>query len=165
MHGTFQRGLPIAFLAAAWVASSPALAENGKWRGRAVLVVTSEKTVSVADKNDHTVAVTEYDGLVFTEVGGDFLANARYQVTDLDDSGGMVSGGYKTFTMGDGSKVFAQYTLKEANPPIIKGEWKFISGTGKYKDITGSGNYEVHIVEGTNGKVLWDVLEGEYKVP
>src|SRR3954453_4714877 len=112
MHGIFQRGLPIALLAAAWVASSPALADNGKWRGRAVLVVTSEKTVPVADKNDHTVAVTEYDGLVFTEVGGDFLANARYQVTDLDDSGGMVSGGYKTFTMGDGSKVFAQYTLR-----------------------------------------------------
>ena len=138
-------------------------AESGKWRGRAVLVTISEKGSEVGDKKDHKVWLTEYDGLVFTEVGGDFLANARYQVTDLTDSGGdMASGGYKTFTMSDDSKVFAQYKLKERNPPVFKGEWKFISGTGRYQGITGNGTYEVHSVSDT---VLWDILEGEYKIP
>ena len=126
-------------------------------------MVTSEKGSEVADKEKHKVWLTEYDGLVFTEVGGDFLANARYQVTDLTDAGGdMASGGYKTFTMTDGSKVFAQYKMKEYNPPLVRGEWKFINGTGRYQGITGNGTYEVHEVSDT---VLWDVLEGEYKVP
>ena len=74
----------------------------------------------------------------------------------------MASGGYKTFTISDGSKVFARYQLKERNPPVFKGEWKFLSGTGRYQGITGSGTYEVHSVGDT---VLWDILEGEYKLP
>jgi hypothetical protein len=138
-------------------------AESGKWRGRAVLVVTSEKASEVADKKDHRVRLTEYDGVVFTEVGGDFLANARYQATSVSDAGGdMGSGGYKTFTMEDNSKVFARFHLKEFKPPIVRGEWKFLSGTGRYAGITGNGVYEVHLVSPT---VLWDILEGEYKIP
>ena len=138
-------------------------AESGKWRGRAVLVTISEKGSEVRDKKDHKVWLTEYDGLVFTEVGGEFLANARYQVTDLTDAGGdMASGGYKTFTMDDGSKVFARYQMKEYSPPIVRGEWKFLNGTGRYEGITGNGVYEVHQVSDT---VLWDILEGEYKLP
>jgi len=155
-------GLPLIGLIA--LATTPVGAEqSGKWRGRAVLVVTLEKSAEVGDKKDHSLWFTQYDGLVFTEVGGDFLANARYQVTDLTDAGGdLASGGYKTFTISDGSKVFARYQLKERNPPVFKGEWKFLSGTGRYQGITGSGTYEVHSVGDT---VLWDILEGEYKLP
>ncbi|WP_188261383.1 hypothetical protein [Azospirillum tabaci] len=161
MQHVLRCGLPITALLIA--CSSPTWAEQGgPWRGRAVLVVTSEKSVPVADKEKHTVSVTEYDGAVFTEVGGAFLANARYQVTDLTDTSGMVSGGYKTFTDADGSKVFARYALKQMALPVLKGEWEFLDGTGKYKGISGRGRYEVHVVSNT---VLWDLLEGEYKLP
>jgi hypothetical protein len=162
MNRILTIGLPLISLVA--LAATPVEAEQGgKWRGRAVLVVTSEKGVEVADKPDHKVWVTEYDGVVFTEVGGDFLNNARYQVVDLTDAGGdMVNGGYKTFTMPDDSKITASYTLREGNPPVFKGEWKFLSGTGRYQGISGSGTYVVHQVGST---ALWDILEGEYKLP
>ena len=64
--------------------------------------------------------------------------------------------------MDDGSKVFARYQMKEYSPPIVRGEWKFLNGTGRYEGITGNGVYEVHQVSDT---VLWDILEGEYKLP
>jgi hypothetical protein len=154
--------LPL-FLLVAASATPVGAEESGKWRGRAVLVVTSEKASEVADKKDHKVRMVEYDGVVFTEVGGDFLANARYQAINVIDAGGDIgSGGYKTFTMSDDSKVFARFHMKEFKPPIVRGEWKFLSGTGRYAGITGNGVYEVHLVSST---VLWDILEGEYKIP
>ena len=52
-----------------------------------MLVTTSEVMVEVGDKKDHQVGLWTYDGLVFTEVGGDFLANARYQITHLGTMG------------------------------------------------------------------------------
>ena len=55
---------------------------------------------------DHTVSVTEFDGAVFNADGKPFLDQARYQVVDLTDVGNS-SGGHKTFTEADGSKVFA----------------------------------------------------------
>jgi hypothetical protein len=202
--------LPL-FLLVAASATPVGAEESGKWRGRAVLVVTSEKASEVADKKDHKVRMVEYDGVVFTEVGGDFLANARYQgpsafpvqvstsfsdlqefgskiigphiaterpsapvrpyapgmrknryqaINVIDAGGDIGSGGYKTFTMSDDSKVFARFHMKEFKPPIVRGEWKFLSGTGRYAGITGNGVYEVHLVSNT---VLWDILEGEYK--
>ena len=90
-----RQALVIALMMTVGGVSIPAWgAESGKWRGRAVLVVTSEKASEIADKKDHRVRLTEYDGVVFTEVGGDFLANARYQATSVSDAGGdMGSGG------------------------------------------------------------------------
>jgi hypothetical protein len=109
-----------------------------------VLVTTSEVMVEVGDKKDRQAGLWTYDGLVFTEVGGDFLANARYQITHLGDYGGdLTTGGYKTFTMPDGSKIVAQYRPTEDNPPVTKGEWEFLSGTDRYHGTTGSGTFQV----------------------
>jgi hypothetical protein len=160
-----SQALVIALMMTVGGVSIPAWgAESGKWRGRAVLVLTSEKNVEVNDKADHSLWLGVFDGVVFTEVGGDFLANARYQVADFADEGGDMGqgGGYKTFTMPDDSKIFARYELKEHVDKIYKGEWKFLNGTGRYQGITGNGTYEVHVV--ADG-VLWDLLEGEYKLP
>jgi hypothetical protein len=64
--------------------------------------------------------------------------------------------------MPDGSKIVAQYRPTEDNPPVTKGEWKFLSGTGRYQGITGSGTFEFHQI---HDKVAYDLLEGEYKIP
>jgi hypothetical protein len=142
---------------------APAQAEqSGKWRGKAVLVTTSATESKIPGKPDHAVETGTQDGIIFNEDGSDFLATARYQVNYLFDSEGMVQGGYKTFTTADDSKVFARFALREAAYPILRGNWTFLSGTGKYQGISGSGTYEVHFV--ADG-VLWDILEGEYKLP
>ena len=140
----------------------PAVAEEaGQWFGRAVLVTLSSKKVKLEDRADHTVSVTEYDGAVFNADGKPFLDKARYQVVDLTDAG-TSSGGHKTFTETDGSKVFAKYLLKDAKPPEFRGTFQFTGGTGKYAGITGSGEYHVVVISDT---ALWDELRGEYKIP
>ena len=92
-----------AMLVAAWTAAASA-EESGHWKAKGVLVVTSQPTVKVADQSDHQLMFREFDGIVFNEGDKPFLDNARYQVVDLDNSGGMVSGGYKTLAAGDGSQ-------------------------------------------------------------
>ena len=123
--------LPVVLMAA--FVTSPVQAEqSGRWRGKAVLVTTSSTEAKVGDTADHVLEVGVQDGMVFTEEGGDFLANARYQVAYLYDSAGMINGGYKTFTADDDSKVFAQFSVRESKWPILKGDWKFLNGTGKF---------------------------------
>ena len=131
-----------AMLVAAWTAAASA-EESGHWKGKGVLVVTSQPTVKVADQSDHQLMLREFDGIVFNEGDKPFLENARYQVVDLNDSGGMVSGGYKTFTADDGSQVFARYKMTGGAPPTFNGEWTFVGGTQKYKGISGSGTYQI----------------------
>jgi hypothetical protein len=153
------------FVVLAWAfpaATVPAAAQDsGQWFGRAVLVSLSSKSVKLEHRANHTVSVTEYDGAVFNADGKTFLDKARYQVVDLTDAG-TSSGGYKTFTETDGSKVFAKYLLKDAKPPEFRGTFQFTGGTGKYAGITGSGEYYVVVVSDT---ALWDELRGEYKIP
>jgi hypothetical protein len=141
--------------------SSTKAEDSGKWFGRAVLVTTSTKVARVEDRPDHTLSVTECDGVVFNGDGKPFLDKARYQIVDFTDAGAS-SIGYKTFTEADGSKVFAKYTLKEAKLPDLRGVFEFTGGTGKYAGITGGGEYHVVIVSDT---ALWDELRGEYKIP
>jgi hypothetical protein len=158
------KSVPTAFalMAVLGVSSSANAEESGHWKGRAALVVTNAPTVKVGDSSSHQVSLSEMDGVIFNEGGQSFLANARYQVVDLQDSGGMVSGGYKTFTAEGGSKVFAKYNVLGGSSPTFNGEWTFVGGTDKYKGVTGKGTFTITWVSDTTA---WDVLEGDYKIP
>ena len=152
-----------ALVVALGVSSSAANAEeSGHWKGRGVLVVTNAPTVKVLDSSDHQVSLTEMDGAIFNEGGQSFLPTARYQVVSLNDSGGMVSGGYKTFTADDGSQIFAKYKNLGGSPPTFNGEWTFIGGTQKYKGITGNGKFTLTWISDTTAQ---DLLEGDYVIP
>ena len=74
----------------------------------------------------------------------------------------MVDGAYKTFTAADGSQVFARFQGTDAAPPVFKGTWEFIGGTGANQGITGSGEY---VYTSVADGVGWDILEGVYKIP
>jgi hypothetical protein len=136
--------------------------EKGKIKTRAVLVTTKQDAAKVDDKPDHTLLYLEQDGIIFNESGGKFLDKARYQLIYLSDSAGLVAGGYKTFTEADGSKVFAKFTDTEQAPPVYKGSFDFIGGTGKYAGIKGHGTWTYTTVADT---VAWDEMEGEYELP
>lgn len=136
--------------------------ESGKWRGLGVLVDTTVDTVSVADQENHLLMLGQSDGVVFNDTGDAFLHNARYQVGWMYDTAGMVSGGYKTFTLDEQSKVFGKYEVTEATGAVLKGTWEFTGGTGKFEGITGQGNFTY---TGIADGVGWDVLEGSYEIP
>ena len=152
----------LTLLAASVCFTSLQAEEAGKWRGLAVFVTTDSKTAEIADQEGHAIFLGHDDGVVFNDNGGAFLDKARYEVVFVADTAGMVDGGYKTFTAADGSQVFARFQSTEAAPPVFKGTWEFIGGTGAYQGITGSGEY---VYTSVADGVGWDTLEGEYKVP
>lgn len=144
------------------LSSSAWAGESGNWRGLGVLVDTTVATATLADKQDHLLLLGESDGVVFNDNGDAFLHNARYQVGWMYDTEGMVSGGYKTFTIDEQSKVFGKYEVTEATGAVYKGTWEFTGGTGRFAGITGQGKFTfTTVAEG----VGWDLLEGSYEIP
>ena len=144
------------------VLALPAMAgESGHWKGKGVVAVTDGKIVKLADQSDHELGLQEFDGVVFSTGDTPFLDNARYQLVNIYDTGGMVSGGYKTFTAPDGV-VYMQYKVTGGTWPKFTGEFTVTGGTERYKGITGSGTWESTYVSDT---ALWDLLEGDYKIP
>ncbi len=149
------------FLATAIPVISVAAGEKGDWVGRAALATTSYTETPVSDTDGHVVYHGTMEGVVFNDAGGTFLDNAHYKVVFFGDTSG-IDGGYKTFTMSDGSKVIARFEGTEAAPPVFRGNWTFIFGSGRYEGISGSGAYTVTTVSDI---ALWDVLEGSYEIP
>ncbi len=143
------------------LAAPAAAEESGQWHAKGVLVILEKHTVKVEDRANHTVTLLDWDGAVFNSDGKPFLDKARYQVVSVTDVG-VSSGGYKTFTDADGSKVFAKYRRTEANPPEFRGTFEFIGGTGKYEGITGSGTFHVVLISDRTGL---DELRAEYRIP
>lgn len=136
--------------------------EKGRFKGHAALVVTKNETIKVKEQPEHVIYQMQEDGVMFNDAGSGLLDKARYQVIYMSDTGGMVSGGYKTFTAADGSRVYAKFADTAANPPVYKGTWEFIGGSGKYAGIRGKGVWTyTSIAEG----VAWDVFEGDYELP
>jgi hypothetical protein len=165
-NGASARGRVVAKVAATWIVGAilavpVAAGESGHWKGKAVFVVTSSKTVKLADQADHQAGIEEYDGVVFSMGDTAFLDNARYQVVAIWDTAGLVQGGYKTFTAEDGV-VHMQYKVTGGSWPKFQGEWTVISGTKRYNGITGSGTFNANYVSDT---VAWDILEGDYNIP
>jgi hypothetical protein len=156
-----RAGLLLAAIALGFCGAAAA-GEKGRFKGHAALVVTKNETIKVEDQPEHVIYQMQEDGVMFNDAGSGLLDKARYQVIYMSDSGGMVSGGYKTFTMADGSKVYAKFADTEANPPVYKGTWEFTGGSGKYAGIKGKGVWTyTSVADG----VAWDVFEGDYEMP
>lgn len=75
------------------------------------------------------------------------------------------SQGFAVSTLANGDKTHARFvgsgTLKDGKPQTMKGQWRFVGGTGKVMGIKGQGTYK-----GTAGEtgVTYEV-EGEYVLP
>ena len=142
-------------------ATAALAAESDTWRGKAVFVGTEFVSLEVADEPEHMLMAGDDEGAVFNDEGEDFLDKAHYQVQWLVDTGGMVGGGYKTFTVDDG-QVFAKFEITEYTETGVNGTWEFTKGTEAYEGITGSGTF---VVTNVSDNVSWDLLEGEYQLP
>ncbi len=145
----------------AGTAARTAAQEAQKWHGKGAIVATTADRLKVEDRAGHVVGMLEWDGAISNGEGKPFLDKARYQVVSLIDTASS-SGGYKTFTEPDGSKVFAKYLTTQVKLPVINGTFEFVGGTGKYEGITGRGTFHEVMV---SDKAAWDDLTGEYTLP
>lgn len=153
----------IALLVAAGLFSAPTLAaETGTIRGRGVLVTVSTVTMPVPGRDGHKIIPSTMDGsLVAAEPGSPF-DKARYQIVDLVDTGGMVNGGYKTFTLADGAMVFARYVTIGGEGAHYHGTWEITGGTGRFEKASGGGRWDGTFLSDT---VLIDEMEGSFTLP
>jgi len=137
--------------------------EKGRFRGRAVLVLTKYEESIVPDAPGHVLSQYERDGVFFNETGGTFLDTARYQVIGRGDKSqdGLTANGYKIFTMPDGSQIFAKFEGKFSGGHLV-GTLMLIGGTGKYQGVKGHATWDLYKV---TDKVSWDIVEGEYELP
>ena len=137
--------------------------EKGRFRGHGVLVLTKYEESTVPDTPGHVLSQYERDGFIFSDTGGPFLHNARYQVIARGDKSqdGLTANGYKIFTMPDGSQIFAKFEGKFSGGHLV-GTLTFIGGTGKYQGVKGHATWDLVKV---SDKVSWDIVEGEYELP
>jgi hypothetical protein len=155
-------GAAVALTLAAGGAPLSATAEEaGRWFGRAGLAVTSSRAVRQDDVPNHTASLTELDGVFFNGDDRPFLDKARYQIVAFADADASAFG-YQIFTDRDGSKAFARYMVTAPGRVSAGGIFEFTGGTGRYRGITGGGEFRITWVTATTA---WDELRGEYRIP
>jgi hypothetical protein len=73
--------------------------------------------------------------------------------------------GYSTSVMDNGDTTFVRYEgtsqMKKDGSGTIKGTWKYVRGTGKFKGISGSGTYKGQAA--TDGSA-WADVSGHYSL-
>ena len=112
---------------------------------KARLFVRGEEYIpfEVGDELDHVMGVSEYSGLVFTENGE--IATCYETSTFEQKNGRSISVGYWIFTFKDSSEMVIRFEgdgpIGKNTNPFWKGSFTYISGTGKYLGIQGSGTY------------------------
>ena len=134
--------------------AAPAFAQE-KLSGQATLNVTETMTINVGDTPNHQMFYTRMEGPLKADGP---LNNARYEVVEFFDTA-VPNGGYKTFTLEDGSKIFARYEVTEPGA-APKGTIKLTGGTEKYAGISGTGAFEGKFIESFT--VMEDSIEVEY---
>lgn len=84
-----------------------------------------------------------------SEITGDSMTGRGYHVT--------------TFANGDTTvvKFMGSGKLKDGKPVSLKGTWSYVSGTGKFKGITGKGTYNGTV---DAAGVVTHKVEGEYSL-
>lgn len=152
---------------AAAISLTPGVSAADKGRFSAHCVLVSTKFSEIKAQEGHPmrgVMAGEMDGLAFQDGGSSrldkLLDKAHYHVAWVGDGGG---GGYclKTFTTGDGNKLFARCEAT-GNPKGFSGTVHLLGGTGPFAGIKGKGRFSLTYVTPT---VSRDEIEWDWETP
>lgn len=152
------------------VPATQAWAKQTKYRLFSYL--TKVEWIAVPDVERHSVILYERRGVVIYENG----ETAAYHTRGTADSikGESSFHGYSDTLFKDGSTIITEYTGTMWFPPgeklrIMKGEGKYIKGTGRFEGIKGKYSYTGKYVtpytkDETKGETVVDVT-GNYTLP
>ena len=128
------------------------------------LEITRRETLYVHDQFDHTLMLVEMEGEpIDYQVGiaGEFVSRRSVTFHDRIAGTGEMKG-YATTTFQDGA-IYASYEgHRDASTKLTKGTWKSYRGTGKLKNIKGSGTFTVKAGQ-VSGEFILE-LEGDYEL-
>jgi hypothetical protein len=127
-----------------------------------------EYTLDIGDRAGH-VFVLAKSACSWTRPmqieGVDTKNSHDVNIVDGDDASSN-SNGYDVSNMANGDKVFIRFSgtdrsMKDGNP-LSTGTWRFIGGTGKFKEIMGEGTYK----GGPDGSGNFvSEINGDYAIP
>ncbi len=128
------------------------------------LRVTRREMLYVGDEFDHTLMLTEMEGLPLQyEVGvaGEFVSRRSVGFHDrLKGSGPMM--GYAMTQFQEGA-VYNRYEgNRDPQTKLTTGTWKTYKGTGKLKNIKAQGTFTVKLGEKKEEFIL--EIEGDYEL-
>jgi hypothetical protein len=167
-------GLLGILLIAVWllVPATQAEAKTVKANHKIVGYLTRMEWIAVPDVEKHVIILWERRGAAIFENGETAVYHTRGTTDSIKGHGKFH--GYSDYLFKDGSTIMAEYTGTITLPPgeklrSIKGEGKFIKGTGRFEGIKGkasfTGNYVApYTKDKTKGEIVIDVT-GTYTVP
>jgi hypothetical protein len=154
------------------VPATQAEAKTVKANHKTVAYITRVEWIAVPDVEKHVILLFERRGAAIFENG----ETAAYHTRGTTDSikGHGKFHGYSDYLFKDGSTIITEYTGTITLPPgeklhSLKGESKYIKGTGRFEGIKGktsfTGNYVApYTQDKTKGEFVVDVT-GTYTLP
>src|SRR5579862_1389279 len=152
------------------LASGPMQSQTkGSFTEISVCAVSSvHQTVQINDERQHSLSIDQRPctSRQPIEIGG--LARTEYVAYGVDDiqNGSSVDRGYVVGVMKNGDRYFLTYlgtaTMNGNVPGHLEGKWTFTGGSGRLKQLQGSGTYTAHPT--SNGEMEF-VIQGNYEVP
>ena len=165
-------GLLSILLITAWLLVPATQAEAKTVKCKVVAPLTKVEWIAVPDVEKHVVALYERRGVAICEDGETSAYHTR-GTADLIKGQGTYHG-YTDYTYEDGSIAIFEYTGNVTLTPgeklrTLKGEGKYIKGTGRFEGIKGKASFTGKYVtpytkDKTKGDAVFDV-KATYTVP
>ncbi|MFH1699469.1 MAG: hypothetical protein ABIE07_02685 [Candidatus Zixiibacteriota bacterium] len=142
-----------------------------KVAGKMTMEIVKSDTLAITDTEGHHMFLQVYEGTNAKMGDNEFMAGATISNSSFSDivQGNGFHQGYVEFTKDDGT-TFAQWkgkitttTLAAGGTKVtsFEGRFSYIGGTGKYKNIQGSGTYTGQFTSNTTLTADW---EGEITI-
>jgi hypothetical protein len=126
------------------------------------------QTVEINDDREHSVSLDQRPCTSKQPIEIAGLTGTEYVAYGVDDiqNGRSVDRGYVVGVMKNGDRYFLTYlgtaTMNGNVPEHLEGRWTFTGGSGRLKQLQGSGTYTAHPTP--KGEMEF-VIEGNYEVP
>ena len=152
------------------ISSSPLMAEEKRLKVSGMITATAIHSagVHIDDVEGHNLTLEEGEGTNKSTGEQEFLHGAQVTFFGTSDHvmGNGTGRGYAKLALGDDAVFLKHEGTVETRPPTkgirnttFKGTFSFYKGTGRYKNIQGSGTYKGRYISKTIYIAEW---EGEY---
>ncbi|MEE9442705.1 MAG: hypothetical protein V3V99_08560 [candidate division Zixibacteria bacterium] len=136
-----------------------------KVAGKMTMEIVKADTLAVADTEGHHMFLQVYEGTNAKTGDNEFMAGATLRNTSFSDivQGNGFHQGYVEFTKDDGTtiakwkgKITTTLAADGTKVTSFEGSFSYISGTGKFENIQGSGTYTGQFTSNTTLTADWE---------
>ena len=137
-----------------------------KVKGRNAFHMTNWQSAKVGDREGHLMGLFEAKG-INTAISGNRYADGALMnevgIMDLLDAntGQRIAHGYEEIICRDGDKIYCRWEITSVSEGVRYGTWEYISGTGRYEGIKGTGTFASYLP----GDRWYGDWEGEVELP